>query len=161
ARRSAEDRVENSALGIHRHKKSPVVHTRAVLPALAFPGIVTHFSGTWHGIELPYFLSGARIVSARVAGRSCGRLFGNICAEEEKILINGGRGIVGDDNIHLPFLSESKNGFAGECADRHQSSTRREKDSRRKLSISGPIGHTTTRGIPTLDVVVPDFLAGI
>src|SRR6202012_2438433 len=68
-RRSAERHVDDAARGVYS-QKAPDVDSRAILPALAGPGVVVFFAWSGDRMEGPGQLARVHVPGAYVAGGS-------------------------------------------------------------------------------------------
>ena len=67
ADRRRQRQIEQPALLVEREVERPGVDAEAVLPAVAFPRVVTDLARLRHGVEFPQLRAGARIERARIA----------------------------------------------------------------------------------------------
>ena len=88
--RAAEGEKHHAALHIDRHDP-PDIRSRAVLPIVSLPGVVTDFAGTRHRVKLPDQPPRPNIEGPDCAARPFrGKLLQPRSSYDE-VLINGGR----------------------------------------------------------------------
>src|ERR1019366_4831427 len=127
--------------------------TGAILPTVAFPGVVAWFPRLRNGMKLPYQLAGAHVPRPYVPARSAARALRYFGAGDHQIAIDGRRrghriNRVGKSirdsgaQIHLALFSEAGNGLAGFGIQRDQPAVQRTKqDSRRRALVAWPVRH--------------------
>src|SRR5262245_56155873 len=97
-----------------------MVDAAVVLPALAFPSLMTCLAGSGHGMEFPNLFTRASIVCTRIAWRTFGGFFWNIGADDQEVFIHSGRGVVSHHHFHDALITNTVYGFARSCTERDQ-----------------------------------------
>ena len=137
ARRAAEGHVDDVASFVGGHGEAPVVHTGAIPPVVALPGFVAWLTGTRHRMKLPELRAGADVIGAGIAGRARSGLLLHVRADEERVLVYGGRGIVGHAEVDDAFVAEARDNCARPRIQRDHFRAGGEDDARGRVFAAG------------------------
>ena len=169
-RRRPERHVDDAPRRVHR-EEAPHVDARAVLPAVAAPGVVEALARLRHRSERPGQLAGVHVPGAHVAGRSARRVLLRRAAGDHEVLVDERRrgqavaprqaaedlGRVEADDA---AVAEGAIGRAGRGVDRVELRVAGpEDDLRRGGGITGPVLQAARRRVARGQLERPLLLA--